>query len=374
MSLSEHEAEFLPKRGGEFQPRPTGAVSAESETAPEPEPEPVVTGDETADDTARVDMDRQRAEAINPNLRYEDKPKLERHRAKSQEAKPEDVATIRTLTATLKERTDAWQKLKKSEGDSPRVLALRQRIRGMEADIAEASRPAVVEPPRREAPPARVAEPTSFTESEPSYKTFEADPAKYPDPYLAYTRAVAAYDRRKDNFETQQTRVKQDAETQRAAQTRQAQEAEQRDQVAHGARMKTFVATHPDLPQKLQELQAKGHDVPPVVTKAIMQSDNGPELLYALTRRPDVLDQLLVTNWQTPVTEATVVAMRRYLTTLIDREAAGTTGAAPAQRPDARVPRPPTPVKTGPLKTGTEPPGDGASLADHESAYSRRRR
>jgi hypothetical protein len=377
MSLAEHEAEFVPKRGGEFQPRPTGAVKAESETAPEPEPEPVVTGDETADDTARADMERQRAEAANPALKFQEQPKpRERHRAKSQEANAGDFETIRNLSATLKEKTEAWSKLKKAEGESPRVLALKQRIRGIEADLAEAegSKPPLTRaepvPQPRVAPSA----PSAFTEVEPSYKTFEADPGKYPDPYLAYTRAVNAYDRRKERFDEQQAKAKQDAAEFSTRTQREQAEAIQREGEAYLTRAKTFAVGHPDYFQKITDLQQKGHDIPPVVTAAIRRSDNGPELMYALARRPDVLDSLLLSNLSTPVTDATVVAMRRYLTALVAPGSAGQTGAATSPSPEPRVPRPPTPVRTGPLKTGTEPPGDGASLSDHESFYQPKRR
>jgi hypothetical protein len=55
------------------------------------------------------------------------------------------------------------------------------------------------------------------------------------------------------------------------------------------------------------------------------------------------------------------------------RPQAAVTGAAAATA-RSTAPRPPTPVRTSAISTTDEPPGDDASIADHEKFYGQRRR
>lgn len=359
-SLSEHESSVArPRRGAEAverQPPPRREVQAESTADPEPEPELGL------QDDARAEMDRKRAEAADPGLKYREAPK-ERHRAKSQQASAEDVPTIKALTAELRESEEALTKLRPSEGkNSPREVALRQRIRGVKAELEDLKpKPAAV---TREPEP-RPKTDTAFTEAEPDYKTFAAEPDKYPDPYLAYNRAVAAWDRRKDAFDAKQAEDKTAVEREGAA-------VVERRKQAYLTRARAFQSTHPDYESTVKAIQAKGHDIPPIVTRIVLEDDNGPELMYALAQHPDELDELMLQFGQTVPDDRNLVAMRRRLSKLT-LDAAGPTGAA--REPQKRsVPKPPTPVRTGPLKASDAPLDDGASLSDHEARFPTRRK
>jgi hypothetical protein len=78
------------------------------------------------------------------------------------------------------------------------------------------------------------------------------------------------------------------------------------------------------------------------------------------------------------VSAPSVALLRRYLnryTRATDATPQESTGA-PKPAPSVIVaPKPPTPVRTGPLKTGDDPPGDNdMSLANHEKFFGRKRR
>ncbi len=103
----------------------------------------------------------------------------------------------------------------------------------------------------------------------------------------------------------------------------------------------------------------------------LLTADNGPAIVYHLLAHPDQLAEMYALWDGKPLTEQSVALATRWLS---NRVSAGTTGAATAAIPVARTPKPPTPVRTGPMQTGTSPPGDGASLSDHEAFYHARRR
>jgi hypothetical protein len=99
---------------------------------------------------------------------------------------------------------------------------------------------------------------------------------------------------------------------------------------------------------------------------------NGPASVYYLAQHQDDFNELVLLTDQKAVTEASVAAVQRRLKQLTSSTQAVTTGSAP-RTPSYVPPRPPNPVRTGPIRAGNELPGDDASLAEHERAYSRRR-
>lgn len=346
-SLSDHEATYQPRRGA----------------TPEPDAKPVQTTDASADlgEDAHAAQLQAEADARDPMGRFrkqDEKP--ERHRARSQQATADDVPQIRELTTSLREKEAALLKAKPGAGaDSPRVVALRRQIRGIEAELADLQPREVRETPRETRPaPAE----STFTEVEPKQEDF-MDLVKYPDPYMALQRALAAYDRRKDAFDAAQKG--QQAQTERA----------RADAAAQFKRLEVdFARTTPDYGDRIQAAIKDGLDITPLTDAAIKSADNGPELLYHLLEHPDEVDDLWLKTQTTPLTDANIVAMRRRLQGFVTRGTAGKTAAASTPRPEPRAPKPPTAVRTGPLKTGTEPPDDGASLAQHEQFYAARRR
>jgi hypothetical protein len=350
MSLSEHEAEF----SGKHPP-----------AAPEPrEPSRV-----DLDETAAAEAKEAEALASDPMRRYREidaaQQKSPRHKAASQKASPEDVKEIQALTVTLREKEAELARVKPGESLSPRVAALKRQIRGIEADLADAQpRSERVIPSAEPEKKANGATSTGdvFNETEPKLEDFAKD-EKRVDPYGDWMLARSRWDRKKEAWDAKQTEA---VET--------AKQSEDQLNARHHAAAKAFEKTHPDYFVKVADAVKSGHDLPPVVIAAIRADDKGPELLYALLGQPDEMDRLLLTMSQTPVTASSVVAMRRELTRVATRGAAGTSGAAPVARRREAPPAPITPVRTGPVETGDDEPGDEASLAAHEAAFHRRRR
>lgn len=98
----------------------------------------------------------------------------------------------------------------------------------------------------------------------------------------------------------------------------------------------------------------------------ILESDNGAEILYALQRDDGERQRIAALP---PVQQAEALALLGHQLTAKRAPQTGTTGAVAAAPLTPPAPRPPTPVRTGPMRTGEEPPGDDASIADHEKAF-----
>lgn len=326
-SLAEHEAQF--------KPQPQAAPKA----GPEDDDD---TDDAVADTRPRDDSGRFKAEP--------------RHRSQSQKAKPEDVAEINALTRTLREKEAELAKVKPDAlAGSPRVLTLKQRIRAIEADLAELNATSKVEP---KAKAEAATAPATFDEKEPTLDDF-SDPAKYPDPYLALTRALAVYDRKKEAFEASQ-REAVDAE-----------EAGRKAEIAsYHARTATFAKTHEDFDAVTGPMIASG--LPSLLVAALVKADKGPEYVYYLAQHQDALDELVLLTEGKPVTDSHVAIVQRRLKQ--QAQAAQSTGSATAATTAYIPPRPPNPVRTGPIRTGDVLPDDDSSLAEHEKAFGRKRR
>jgi len=322
-SLADHEASFTGKRGA---------------SPPAPEKTEAV---EPADDEA--DGRDETTGQFKP-----------RHRASRDKARAEDVPEIQALSRTLKEKREALAKLNPAMASaSPRVASLRLQIRGIEAEL-EAASPKRESAPVAAAPSRPAAHASAFTEAEPTLEQF----ANEADPYAAWQRALARYDRRKDAFEEQQ---------QQAQQTQAQREQAQRERI--GQQAAAFAAKTPDYVSSLEAI--KHETAPDLLMAAIGASDNGAELVYYLAKHPvDRHEMYLITDGK-PVSDQAIASVRRLLDA---RMQAGLTGAVATPVVPKTKPKPPTPVRTGPLTTGDEPPGDGASLADHERAYSKSRR
>jgi len=322
-SLSEHEATYQPKRGAE--PAPVREPVAPVEPAA-----PVVDAPATNGETAAA-----LEESRDPMGRF--KPK-EKHRAASQKARPEDV---------------------------PRIKELTRKLREAEEKLAAATAPTAAQPvamPASAAPPVpqAAASPTGkFT-----FPTFDDYVVK--NPQASWDDWNDAKNEARIDWRDSQRAV---AEHGRQAQW---QAEQQRQTVMAGLQTKVaeFTKTHPDYQQVLQSMGTDQVD-PELLIEAVIPHDKAPELLYYLGQHPWVYHEMRLIAEGKPNTPAHVASLRRILEA---RMSAGTTAAATPIVQQRQPPKPPTAVRTGPLKTGTEPPGEGASLAEHEAYYSRKRR
>jgi hypothetical protein len=320
MSLSQHEATYV-------QPESAPAETPEPAPVPEPQPEPTAEPEPESEDAKpeRPDAGGERDE----HGRW--KPK-EKHRAKSQHATPADVPRIQALTKKLREAEE-------------RAAKLEQQMK--------APRPAPIPAPPKE-----------FADAEPKYEDF----ANEPDQYAAWMRAVTAFDRKKDSFEQQKTAHT----TAREAEIK--QRNEQRDQWfkeklnAHGQRIEQLYTTNPEAEKTIE---AANVDLNPVMLAALISAENSDQLALKLAQDPELVDDLhLLTDDKQPSADLVAYVQRR-----MNRGVkVGTTGStAPAPVVPA-LPRPPNPVRTGVMKAADTPPGDDASLSEHERAYGTGRR
>ena len=284
------------------------------------------------------------------------------HKAQSQRATPEDVTEINRLTKELRERErQLAEKDPDALKDSPRIRALKRQIAALDATLtppAPAAAPAKPTPPTPAPKPSQA--PAAFTDAEPKLDDF----ASSDDPYRDYMRALSRYDRKKEAWES--SRQQFDADTQRQQQERMAREdAEMGAKIATFAeRQRTFIASKPDYQQQIAKTQGLPNPTP-LLHAAIIDDDKGPEIVYYLAQHPDVYTEMLLHSDGKPVTEQSVALLRRILNQRVQVASTGSTAAAPAYIP----PKPPNPVRTGPTRTTDEPPGEGASIADHARYY-----
>lgn len=308
-SLADHEESYG---------RAARAERAEREPEPSPEPKP--------------DAAAERDEA------GKFKPK---HRAKSQEASPEDV---------------------------PRIAALTKRLREAEAraEAAERRPAAAAEPPpttRAAVPPTQPAADTF-----PKFETWLDQDGNADKDFYDWMNA-------RDAFTYQRLR---------------AAERQQESQAAYARESNDLVSAYVT---KIDAIQKKYPDFDDVVTsapsvsKAIERAviEIGPEAAYWLATHPDEAESLsndTMIDPRNPAFRAVVASTRRYLQTLVaseqrpapsSRTVAAPTGSALALAPPA-LPKPPNPGRTTAMREADAPPGDESSLAEHERAYGARRR
>ncbi len=308
-SLSDHEASFSSGR------------KAPKEVAP--------TREAPAPDTGEA------APAVEPR----DEKGRFRHRAKSQEASPADVPRIRELTKKLSEaerERDEW----KSKVSAP---------------------PAAVVQPAATVPTAVPVVAATFTDREPTIQDF----ANEADPYASYVRALARYDRKKEQFESDQVTAKERAEQLEKESHAQAQATFSKVQADYQARLEPFKAAHKDFDALLKA--SADAPLPPLLQATVLLHDKGPEFVYHLLRHPDQLAEMTLLTDGKAVNDQNVAIATRWLTSRAQAAVTGSVASTPP-KPFA-VPRPPNPVQTGPMSAGDELPDEESSLAEHEGAF-----
>lgn len=293
-----------------------------------------------------------------------------RHKAASQIAKPEDVAAIADLT----KRVRAAEKelgIERKPGESSRVFNLRKQVEIAER-LKNAPKPVAVStaPPTFTPPPTSTA--SAFSKPEPTQAQF----MQAPDPYMAFVSAHTRWEWEKDQFDAAQATAKTQQDTDQKARQEKFAGWVKTTEDSHVARMTAFITQKPEAKA---ELEAAGDlELSPIMYGAVTLSERGPEIMVEYARHPEVVDDLLLQTAGRPlilpdgsVNPLVAIVQRRVLARL----AVASTGSTPA-RIVAPTPRPPNPVRTAPQMPSATPPGDGATLAQHENFYgpkSRRR-
>lgn len=329
--------------------QPSQAVVQQSQSEPEPAPLSIMEhaklhGDQKdktseGEKAALADKAAHHSEA---QRREKETGKFEpgkvRHRARSQQAGPEDVPRIAALTARAKgaeERLDAAN-------------------RELEALRRQHASPAQIDRAERRVEQAEVKIAPVVDESDPEPK--EDDP-KYGGDYGKYLVDNARWAARDE-------RRQWDAKQAREAESTRQRETEQATIRTFGERIAAAKTKYADF-----ETVAFGPSPIPVGSPTdafIMEDDNGADVLYHLHSHLDELQKVL----QMPVLQ-----QLKHLALLSQRfdtkpETAGLTGAATRPVQVKLAPRPATPVRTEAHSVSGPPPTDGTlSVLGHAKAF-----
>lgn len=259
-----------------------------------------------------------------------EKPK-ERHRAKSQEASPEDAPRIRELTAK-------WR-------------AAEARAEEAERRHREATAPR--EPERRELVKTSTTLSKPNPDDEKKYPYGTVDP-QYIEDLTEYKLAVLE--------EAREKKAAEDAQRTEGARIVKAFE-QRRDAAAADYDDFAEVALDQTVPWQPGSL----------IDHWIWNRPYGPHLLYYLLHPNNAMElsELMGMDLDDQVEALTLLGQRWKAQ---PNGKAAETGSV-ARRETKSLPKPPNPVRTGPIQASREPLNEDASLADHEAAYypSRRR-
>lgn len=271
-----------------------------------------------------------------------------RHRAQSQQARPEDVPRIKELTARARSAED---RLAAAEAEVARLKAQHAPA----ATVAAAERK--VEQAEQHTKPA-----TADDDPEPK----EDDP-KYAGDYAKYLRDVT-------RWETRQA-----IRDERAAAAKLAEQAKHEE--ARTATIRTFAERLTAAKTKYDDFDAtlkwdapwlapSGEPYPgyEATHEFILADDAGPDVLHYLRTHPEEVDALLRVPPLQQVKRLTLLSQRFASS---PSEAAGATGAAPGRTTTIVLPpKPPTPVRTEAQRSPAPTPTDGSlSVLGHAKAF-----
>lgn len=274
-----------------------------------------------------------------------------RHRSRRQQAAAKDVPRIQELTRRLRETERQLEAEKARASATKPVEAAPTRP----AAPATPSAPAVSEPSAETPQPrpthaSKAPKPAAFAEPEPKEADF--------DDYGKYMRAISGWEGRKAYAEARM----QDWEAGEKA----AQQAEQQAILTSWQqRVAAAQKKYPDFTDVALTQQTR-IEAGSVIDAWIMEHAAGADVLYYLQSHPDEVDALKGRSVLAQVEGLTLLAQR--LTSSARRSDAQTGSSATAQtaRP---APRPPNPVRTGPMKPQAEVPSDEDSLEAHEAYF-----
>lgn len=283
-----------------------------------------------------------------------------RHRATSQRAKPDDVAAIAAQTKRLRE-AEAAIEIAREDGESDRVYNLRRR-----AVIAERAR----------TPAPAVATTTAARPAAPVVATPVVAVSARPDPGDAkYIYGTADPQFLLDLTQWQIDTAMAARDTKQADEAKRSAAAAEWKGIVEAFQSQIAVSmADPEMPDFKAIALDRDTPIPQgsLVDLWIWRKPaRGQKVLYYLHQpaHAQELTTLLQQDAETQLETLTLLGQR--LSTPRTPDASTGSPAAPVRSPG---PRPPNPVRTGPMRTTDEPPGDGASLAEHERAFSRPRR
>lgn len=267
-----------------------------------------------------------------------------RHRAQSQQARPEDVPRIRELTARAKGAED--------------------RLAAAEAEVArlrtQHAPPATVAAAERKVERAEQRVPAQAAADDP--EPVEDDP-KYGGDYAKYLRDVT-------RWETRQALKADKADAEQRSRQAQRDEAKTATIRTFAERLTAAKAKYDDFEETLQWdapwLAASGDPHPgyEALHDFILLDDDGADVLHHLRTHPDEVDALMRVPPLQQVKRLTLLGQRFASS---PSAAAGATGAAPRPIIVQLPPKPPTPVRTEAQRASdSPPPTDGSlSIAEH---------
>jgi len=254
-------------------------------------------------------------------------PKPPKHRAEKDKARAEDVPRILELNRKLGETERTYQ---------ARIAEL-ERERDEWKGKASTPRTEVV---------------SGFTEPKPTLDDMIKKGVD--DPYLELTEALIDWKERKKSFESQQQTAKETTSQQ-----------EQARNIAFGERLTKFRERHADYMDVIHA--GPTEKMTPVMWEVCTTDDNGPEMMYNLAQQPKAYRELLALTKSLDPTVGEDVALATQL--MKDRALTATTASVAPTRTTPLAPTPPNAVRTGPMKTGDELPGDDATLMAHAKAF-----
>lgn len=258
-----------------------------------------------------------------------------RHRARSQEARAKDVPRIAELT---KARRDAER-----ERD-----ALKARLDELEKRVPQ---------PSQDSAPVVAAAVPEFSEAEPDLNAYlkAQEEGKTPDGYRDYLADFSEWTRQRKAHESRAAQAPTDDT-----------KIVERLEAEFRPRATEFLKAHPDYNEVIAKAETANERFTPLLHRAVLALDNGPEVAYALAQRPEFFAEAQLLTTTQPVTAATVANTQRWLKSRV--QAATTRSAAPTQ--PKRTPQPLNLVRTqADSLRGSSPPGDAGSLEDHISTY-----
>jgi hypothetical protein len=312
-SLADHEAQY--REGGRSEPVHREA-STEPATPPAETPE--------RDSEPPLESTEPEAEAERDERGRFLKRTPAQRRSPSHTASPEDVPRIARLTAQLRA----------AEAERDALRAQTSRPPGA-TEVSTTRQPAV--PP----PPSPKPTPDQF------------------DDYGAYVEALT-------DWKTDQKFQAAEQQRQQRERQRTADAERQRLTTSWKQRVDAAKSRYPDFTEVALESDTP---IPPgsLIDAWILEHKTGADVLYYLQSHPDEIARLL----EQPVLDQaeSLALLSQRFTGTNGRGRAADTGSAPASV-STPPPKPPNPVRTGPMRAGDEPPDpEQSSLADHEKYY-----
>jgi len=327
-----------------------------------------VTTKETADSATADDVLSSESPTSEEPARDEHGKFRRRHRARSQEAGPDDVPRIQALTKKNRELQEQLDKLKtptpqtgaaipsptQPQSQQPMAAAV---VAGNGATPGSQSSPQQAPSQAPQRPPGI---PTTF----PDWTAWQALDGNFGKTFEEYSDARSDWrwlvnDQQRRQFDAMQS----------AMQTRQ-------------SRLDNYEKSKVDARTKYADFDAALQAAPnisAVMVEALLASDKPSEIAYHLATHPDVAAQLAQETFNHPPTayepmkrllESYLVASATPSPSTAQHAADKKTGSALALVPPPAAPKPPNPVRTqAPVSADSDLPGDDASLEDHERAF-----